>query len=889
MNAQVISRSEDNDIGLDRQRLAAAGLEHLRQLCGARWTDHNLHDPGITALELLAYALTDLSYRASLPVEDLLASGPSAVAGQFFGARDVLPNRALTALDYRKLLIDLPGVKNAWVLPHAETAYADVPRRELRTADPGTPGVRAVPIRGLFRALLEYMDDVTTQARRAEIDTAARALLQANRNLCEDFVAVDAIAQMDCAVCAEIELEVQADVTQVAAQMLFALQQELAPAVANYSLAEMLARRHTDGTPFTADEIFDGPLLAHGFIDDTELQACELRSQIRLSDLLGVVMDLDGVRAVRDMVVSPLDALGDPLPVADAWRIPVTPQARPRLSLAHGRLVFYKRGLLVAGWNIADAPQAVATQLAQLQEAARVKLETPRSDDLAIPAGRARNLAGYKSFQLEFPTLYGLGDTLADLNVPGSLISPEDHRRRALALQFKAYLLLFDQVLANHLAQLAQAASLLSVEPARLAALATQLATSGEPAGATPHTYAVQLVRSLPAYARVYAAGVNEAQLAAAGESLQEALARHNRFLDHLLARVGEDFAAYAAIVRSAFGGGDAELAQDKCAFLSDCAPLTAARAVAYDKATGASQDRWNSANVSAFERRLGRLLGIADVTRRNLATVSYDLYAEVDSTPSNEFRFRVRHRVSDKILLSSSKNHPTQEAAQAEMIQAIQRAQAPQGYQRLVASDGRPYFNIVDAQDQVIARRIEYFASAQDMEDAIADLIAYLRQHYSGEGFYVIEGLLLRLLDADDVARICPDPGCTDCSDDDPFSYRLQVVLPAFAGRFQHMEFRRFVEDTIRREAPAHLLLKVCWVGPDDMAAIEGAYRDWITLGEGASPATRRTATQALRDVLARSKNVYPPRALFDCTSEEEKPYFVLGRAALGSAATPT
>ena len=37
------------------------------------WTDHNVHDPGITTLEMLGYALTDLGYRASFPIQDLLA------------------------------------------------------------------------------------------------------------------------------------------------------------------------------------------------------------------------------------------------------------------------------------------------------------------------------------------------------------------------------------------------------------------------------------------------------------------------------------------------------------------------------------------------------------------------------------------------------------------------------------------------------------------------------------------------------------------------------------------------------------------------------------------------------------------------------------------------
>ena len=36
---------------------------------------------------------------------------------QFFTAAAILPTRPLTALDYRKLLIDLPGVHNAWIEP----------------------------------------------------------------------------------------------------------------------------------------------------------------------------------------------------------------------------------------------------------------------------------------------------------------------------------------------------------------------------------------------------------------------------------------------------------------------------------------------------------------------------------------------------------------------------------------------------------------------------------------------------------------------------------------------------------------------------------------------------------------------------------------------------
>src|SRR5438067_5994767 len=70
---------------LDFQLLRREGITHLGELSGQIWTDHNTHDPGITILETLCYALIDLGYRVTLPVEDLLARAPgvSSPASQF--------------------------------------------------------------------------------------------------------------------------------------------------------------------------------------------------------------------------------------------------------------------------------------------------------------------------------------------------------------------------------------------------------------------------------------------------------------------------------------------------------------------------------------------------------------------------------------------------------------------------------------------------------------------------------------------------------------------------------------------------------------------------------------------------------------------------------------
>ena len=50
--------------GLDYAALKREGTTLVQEWSGAIWTDYNESDPGVTILEQLCYALTELSYRA---------------------------------------------------------------------------------------------------------------------------------------------------------------------------------------------------------------------------------------------------------------------------------------------------------------------------------------------------------------------------------------------------------------------------------------------------------------------------------------------------------------------------------------------------------------------------------------------------------------------------------------------------------------------------------------------------------------------------------------------------------------------------------------------------------------------------------------------------------
>lgn len=907
-----VSPMPESNLAFDARAMFNEGLAEVRRLSGALWTDHNTHDPGITTLELLCYALTELAYRHSLPIEDRLAGDADSSEGsdgsaQFFGPRTVLPNRALTELDWRKLLIDLPGVKNAWIEAVTEVQlFADLRRKELLQTPPGHLQCQVVPLMGLYRVRIEFMDSINTHVERNGVLTAVRQALESARNLCEDFIEVRAVRAEYFSVCAELELTPDADVTEVAARLLFDVGQVLAPPVPNHDLATMLARG------LTLAEVFDGPLLENGFIDDADLLASGLPTEIRLSDVIGVAMDVPGLYSVRSLTMNPLrrsdegnesaadadatEVEADPVPVANAWRVPVMPSRLPRLSLNQGRLVFSKRGLAMQGWNIADMPMAVATRLAALREAARLAVETPMGTNTPAPClGHSRPLASWDSVRHDFPALYGVG--AAGL---GKQATPQ---RLAQVLQFKGFLLLFDQLMADQLALLSQARLRLSVADVVLKDVALRF---GDGATVQPHVLASQIASSVVDgvdevdVIKLYPAGLTPDKLPPdllqtlmdALESSDAASTRQHRLLDHLLARIAEDFSDYSGAMASAFGAPTGVLIGDKARFLSNAAEVTMNRAGAMQQRPATAAEIWNTDNVSGLERRLAALLGIADFSRRDLGLVSYDTYNEIDHVPDSitEFRFRVRHNVTHNVLLSSSTRYPTSEAARAEMILAIERGQQPAGYQRLIDNKGRPYFNIINAEGEVLARRIRYFDSAEAMEATIAELMTYLRGHYGGEGLYVVEHLLLRPLeDADPLFTICADPSCDDCLDVDPYSHRLQIILPAYAGRFQDEGFRQFVEHTIRREVPAHILPTVCWVSPDHMSLFQVAWRDWLMLAGGFSRTDRAGKLAALLSALITVKNVYPVRALFDCVGDDSQPPFILGHASLGSKPLPS
>jgi hypothetical protein len=265
------------------------------------------------------------------------------------------------------------------------------------------------------------------------------------------------------------------------------------------------------------------------------------------------------------------------------------------------------------------------------------------------------------------------------------------------------------------------------------------------------------------------------------------------------------------------------------------------------------------------------------------------EIHDERDTDGLTEWRFRIRDPAG-RILLSSSRHYLTRAAADAEIAAVTRNAPIPDRYRREIDRDGRFYFNLVDEHDEVIARRIEYFNAESDRDAAIVDCLEFFRNLPPDFEMFLLEHILLN-----------PRPGSTrllpichpeetesaSCPCDDPYSFRLTVVLPSWTTRLRGIYARAHFERLIRELTPAHLFVKICWVSQEQMDAFRTAWTAW-RLALAANLAGRtNNLVQAQDDLIAvwlELRSQFPPATLHDCVDGNDDNPVVLDKTLLGT-----
>ncbi|HEX2900591.1 MAG TPA: hypothetical protein VHS96_12795, partial [Bacteroidia bacterium] len=148
----------------DYNFLRQEALAHIQKLSGKLWTDYNTHDPGITMLEILAFAVADLGFRTGHPIKDILSpiNEKEERLKQFFTLAEIATTRPWGVTDYRKLLLDLDDVANAWLARATEQEvriYLDRNRRTFSLSNESIVGGEEIRLNGLYEVAIRFEED----------------------------------------------------------------------------------------------------------------------------------------------------------------------------------------------------------------------------------------------------------------------------------------------------------------------------------------------------------------------------------------------------------------------------------------------------------------------------------------------------------------------------------------------------------------------------------------------------------------------------------------------------------------------------------------------------------------------------------------------------------
>jgi hypothetical protein len=730
---------------LDWSKLRALGIKHIEQLGSSIWTDYNLHDPGITILEVLCYALTDLGYRTNFDIKDILTRSEAqkvkeelnafgqARDNNFFTAAEILSCNPVTVTDLRKLLIDIKGVKNAWLEP-AERGeipiYLDHESQTLKYRRTAAKDDCEIKIRGLYDVCIEPEPVFTTDPcgrsffSTEDIVEEVKKVLHRHRNLCEDIRDVFVFREEKIGICTDIEIAPDADPEDVLLAIYKKIEEFLSPTLQFYTLQEMLSKGKR------IEEIFEGRPLnrdSHGFVDPDELKKLDQRENLYASDLIEMIMDVPEVLAVHKFFFQ--NFVNDlPQTKPASWCLKLTPKHRPHLALEKGKstIKFFK-GSLQYPANIQEVEQRYLEERIAKNKVQKDAYEL----DLFIPEGNSLPLDDYYSIQNDFPVTYGIGEE-GIKGIPTRL-------RRAQAQQLKAYLLFFDQILANYLSQLAHVRDLFSFRtddhPLRQ-----------EADGA--HTYFVHLLREVPGVDELIRnfndCPADEGYLSVPenypdylqfiSESLKTYQERRNRFLDHLLARFAESFTDYVLLTFKVNGQRQSmeQIIQDKADFLTHYPEISRNRGKAFnyrpapdDPDQKLKDISWDDQNISGLERRVSKLLGIdEDQVGRHTLTPT-----QIVELPQG-WIFEIKNEEGDPWIRSSS-FFASVEAARQALAGFFEQAASENNYRRLDFSDGVGSafsFLVVDEKNAPLAECLLRYAGESERNLVLQRLISRIK-----------------------------------------------------------------------------------------------------------------------------------------------------------------
>lgn len=729
---------------MDYSFLRREGIRFVQELAGKIWTDYNDHDPGVTILEQLCFALTDIAYRTNTDIETLLFSGKtleerSAIASSnsLYVPEEILLSGNVTLQDNALLFLDrLTNINNIWF---------------KKVEDKETNGLYDVYVQPLSNLKLDK-----------QIERSVRELFSANRRLCEDINRVIVMQPEDLEIQVNVELYEEYTAEEVLAEIYFMLDCYFNRKVQYDSLETLLEKG------MSYEQVFDRPSFDanKGFINHICLE--EYQTAFSFSKIQTILAGIKGVRKVQDLVVrkNGIKIGGEQILIENGNFVSLS--AILEKVTAEKPSIIIKKNNVRIDYNI-DRVRSLYQQ--KVTEATR---KYTFNSYLHKPQGKRSmdRIASYNSVQTTFPITYGIGNY--------GLPSEAGPDRKVYARQLQAYLLFFDQVLLNHLAQLKNIPHLFSIH-----AIPENKVTKDEGTEALLNkeedvlkekenkewhkTYFEQYPDMIPDINELVNSSLRDKLTELLDDSFYE---RKNRMLDHFLARFSERFVDRAYHNLHTIYGIQAEdvnktLVELKCSFLKQYLFLSQYKNKAYNynlpvwNGKAVPEDRKMksnelSLNIYPFKKKIFLLLNLP---QKNEGMVSLVIdYSGLKTQPISEKERKDRmeetsgkKQEKDAYYKSYKENNASKitfvlPGNQSSIDNLVYYGNKKDNYSIVENKEGGTFtvfFNATAHNETQALGEYDSFAQAETVIRKLTEKFSAMNRN--SEGFHVVEHILLR------------------------------------------------------------------------------------------------------------------------------------------------
>lgn len=413
-----LSKDQTLPLYKDYAALKDTGYKQIAAYSGSVWTNYNDSDPGITILLILCYALTELGNKADIPIQNLLTQpdGTIPVANHFYTPQEAYTCNPVTPLDFCKFVLsELPQIKQVYLSDAANTSG-------------GATMVFVECKPDLFNMISANDKQLDDLRKRVAL------ILRQYSNIGQLFNGPIILQSKTLCLHGSIDIQSGVVVERTIAMMLYKLNAWLSPFPAYTPYVSEV------GSSNSLSDLMQGAVLSGGYIADDcivskkqSIRADEVGAILLSTNLLENAQVTGLTMNENDSVFSEITFCFDESPVftlESLSSLTIVQNTKRITSWNSDKVLYYYQQLI---------PQQVKTDWGTI-----------------IPKGDFRKVSDYYSIQYDFPAVYQL---------TGKVKTNKEHL--AKIKQLKGYLTLFEQLMADYLAQVANVSSFFSFNSGR--------------------------------------------------------------------------------------------------------------------------------------------------------------------------------------------------------------------------------------------------------------------------------------------------------------------------------------------------------------------------------------------------------------------------------------